>query len=868
MSIISTLTLRHLKENMKRTIVTILGIAASTALITAILVGIFSFFGFFGYINKLTDGNVHADFDDITWEDAKALKNDDRIEIAGITCSDPTITGVRMINDRENRFRVGNIFNGDNDIYRQLVISDYEGSLPESSQEVAVEEDFLKDNGLDLHVGDKITFELGNRYEIEPDGNIVYYGGSYRSEEKFEVLSTEECTITAILHGNRPTKDFDMLRGFDFGTPVRSNDKGQPYLHCRITLRNPNYTSAVQIKQIAADHGLHINDMNTEFLISVFAIQGMGGAYTQMFGIMLIALLIVVVTSVVLIYNAFGMSLAEKIRYLGMLASVGATRAQKRASIYFEGLVLGIIGVPLGILAGIIGAAVTLDVLGKRVLEADIITGAEGLRGGIPILVTMPAILVIIAVSAITIFISALVPAIKASRIMPLDALRQTNTVKYKGSRLRVNPLIRKLFGYEGELAYKNIKRNGFKGTVIVFSMAISIIMFLTIDFFNNTFMKLNQYEIDIPFDIYVSCALDEKDRLKAELEALPEVTRAVPADHVAYAFRSNDEDDKDFVPVDKSFLNPDCLTADYKTLFDNVDAVLVVEVDDNDFDEFLKANGISPDDYHGKELKGVILDSYLHTENGKPVFTDRIVGQKLFYEDSEGNPPAVEIAAIVPYAKDNYICNMVPKNTIDVYVPASMYFEKAQEHLNRDALSYNYGLFTVGNTEGLRDRISDLTTYGEYHNCVVSDISQARDAMDAVSLMLTTAMYGFTILLTLIAIANIVNTISTAIQLRRQEFAMFRSVGMEEKGIKKMLLLETALYGLRALIIGMPISALISYLMFGVIESKVFAFELNYPMYLIVLLGVFAIIGLSMLLSAGRIKDDNIIEALKIDMA
>ena len=103
---------------------------------------------------------------------------------------------------------------------------------------------------------------------------------------------------------------------------------------------------------------------------------------------------------------------------------------------------------------------------------------------------------------------------------------------------------------------------------------------------------------------------------------------------------------------------------------------------------------------------------------------------------------------------------------------------------------------------------------------------------------------------------------------MRRQEFAMFRSVGMEEKGIKKMLLLETVLYGVRAIIIGMPVSALISYLMFGVIESKVFAFELNYPMYFIVLIGVFAIIGLSMLLSAGRIKDDNIIEALKIDMA
>ena len=537
MNIISKLTIRHLLENKKRTIVTILGIMASTALITAILVGIFSFFRFFGTINRLTDGDVHAVYDKLAWEDITALKNDSRIKYAGAVRTDPTITGVRMLTDKEMRFRVGNIFTGSADIYRQLVVSEYEGKLPETSNEVAVEEAFLKDNGLDLHVGDSITFELGNRYEIEPDGTLVYYGGSYRSEEQFQVLSTETCTITAILHGNRPTGDFDILRGMDFGTPVGADDEGNPYLDCRITLKKADSTSAVQIRQIAEDHGLHIGDLNTEFLISVFATKGMGGSYIQLFTLMGIALLIVVATSVVLIYNAFGMSLTEKIKYLGMLASVGATKAQKRSSIYFEGLVLGAIGIPLGILAGIAGAAVTLDVLGRKMLESDMIGGAEGLRGSVPVIVNPYVVLAIVIISAITIFISALVPATKASKTMPLDALRQTNVFKMKARKLKVNPLVRKIFGYEGELAYKNIKRNGFKGTVIVFSMAISIIMFLTIDFFDNTFMKLNQYEIDLPCNIYVSCALDEKDRLKEELEALPEVEKAVSADYVTFLF-------------------------------------------------------------------------------------------------------------------------------------------------------------------------------------------------------------------------------------------------------------------------------------------------------------------------------------------
>ena len=396
--------------------------------------------------------------------------------------------------------------------------------------------------------------------------------------------------------------------------------------------------------------------------------------------------------------------------------------------------------------------------------------------------------------------------------------------------------------------------------------MAISIIMFLTIDFFDNTFVKLNQYEIDLPFNIYVSCSLDEKDKLKEELEALPEVEGVVSADYVSYLFKEQ-EDQPDFVPANTSFLNKECLTNDYKTLFDSLDGVMVILVEDADFDKLLKDNGISTDEYHGNELKGVILDSYLPQENGKPVFNEKMIGQKIFYDEPKGNPPVVEIGGIVKYDKNSYVCNLVQKNTVDVYVPVSKYYEKAQENIDRAALSYTFGVFTENDTAALAEKISDITTYGGYSNCVVHNLSSARDAMDTVSLILNTAMYGFTILLTLIAIANIVNTISTAVHMRRQEFAMFRSVGMEEKGIRKMLLLETILYGIRALIIGIPVSILLSFLMFNTIENRVFAFELNYPMYLVMVIAVFVIIGLSMLLSAGKIKDDSIIEALKCDV-
>ena len=109
-------------------------------------------------------------------------------------------------------------------------------------------------------------------------------------------------------------------------------------------LKNCDHTALKQIKHIIADHEIQKYDLNTEYLLSCFAFEGSGGSYRSFFVMMAVALAIVIATSVILIFNSIGMSLTERMRYLGMLASVGATGKQKRFSVYFEGFTLGIIG--------------------------------------------------------------------------------------------------------------------------------------------------------------------------------------------------------------------------------------------------------------------------------------------------------------------------------------------------------------------------------------------------------------------------------------------------------------------------------------------------------------------------------------------
>lgn len=857
MNIISKLTVRHLLGNRKRTVVTVLGIATSTALISAIILGVFSFFKFFGYLAIQTDGNVHAEINEVSYEQFMSLKEDERIATAGVRDVDADKSGIRLPNDKEDRFRIGNIEFVDEDYMSMTVVTDYDGVLPKDSSQIAVEEQFLIDNGLeDLKLGDSLTFEQGYRYIDDELEGFYYLGGNYRSDEKFKAMSTETCTVTAILHGNKPTGGWDIIRGMDEGF-FPDKDNSQVF----IRLKKCDHTAIKQIKSIVADHGIEKYGINSEYLLSVFAFEGSAGTYKQFFVIMAIALVIVIVTSVILIFNSIGMSLTERMRYLGMLASVGATARQKRFSIYYEGLILGLIGIPLGLLLGYIGTKITLILLGSKILEADMIVAAMGMRGGIPISCDFKVLAAIVILSAVTILISTFVPAIKAAGIMPIDALRQSSVVKVRSKKLRVNPLIRKIFGYEGELAYKNIKRNGVKGTVITVTISVSVILFLVINYFCQSVTRANQFELDLPYQLVASCSVDQSDMLREAISGMEGVTDVYSACMIDFPFKKSP--DSKVVLANKDITDPKFLLPGFSDL--EISDFMVLVIDDEDFNQILAENGLEKGDYYKDTLRGVILNDFFHEKKPSEIFNNDMLGQVLHYDEKEGFPPAIEVGAFTKYNKSNKIYDLVPKGYIAIFVPSSMYYDKACKVLPGDRLTKDLGVETSRHRETY-DSIYKLFEGGDYRNYYCSDLTDTIQIMDTVTLMLKTAMYGFTILLTLIAIANIVNTISTGVLLRRKEFAMYKSVGLAAGGFKKMIKLEVLLYGIKALILGIPVSLFLSFMMYNAFTTKLYTFSPDWLMYLAVVAAVFGILGISMALSINKIKDDNIIEALKED--
>ena len=126
---------------------------------------------------------------------------------------------------------------------------------------------------------------------------------------------------------------------------------------------------------------------------------------------------------------------------------------------------------------------------------------------------------------------------------------------------------------------------------------------------------------------------------------------------------------------------------------------------------------------------------------------------------------------------------------------------------------------------------------------------------------------YGFIILISLIAAANVFNTISTNIMIRKREFAMLKSMGMGEKSMRRMMNYECLIYGIRSIFYGVILSVAISFAMnYVVMTGADVAFQHPWGGLCVAVLWVFAVVFATMLYSMSKIKKQNIIEELKKD--
>ena len=956
MSIIEKLTLRHLRMNKGRTVITALGICVSVAMITAVLVAVASYMNFNKEVKIFYNGNWHFSMWGIDSETLSRLKENELIETVGIendggTLDDFTESGFMgmeftSFQTTEGDTPISNSFYfGDEGYFEQKITCVYDGEIPKNKNEIAVEAEFIDRYNLDWKIGDTVTLAVGIRYQYKEeetayvlcsgkgsattneDDKIYYQGNYYDPDDRFLEYEESQFKIVGILHNNRPTvekaavlccydeavikdngdwyasvkdlsdEEYERLRmnslkalemfsgmsdeeilsasySYEYFEALKKGEiksdflrhdflRGAGGVSVSVTLADPNYKARFVIKEII--RSITDNDEQYEALISncfynnslleaCFAFDGESEFLSKVLPLVLGILVIITIASVVLIYNAFGMSLSEKTRYLGMLGSVGATKQQKKQSVYYEGMILGAIGIPLGLLLGILGITALMKSMGAAIQNAGIMIDPGDSAISMKTVVPPEVIVGVVIIGIVTVFVSSVLPAGKASKVTPIVALRQNEEIKVNPKTLKTPGLIRLIFGYEGELAHKNLKRNGKKANVITASIALSVALFLTVNYFCTIFAQVNNLDSAI-YQVTLQVSYADKADAEKILAEIDGIDNVITAYNECYNFGAYTE------RTGNILVNDDVVTPVYSKLWNEPISAFVNIINDGDFNALCDANGIDYNEYYQGGFKAVLMNNINHLKSGSKVFNENAVGKVLIKFSGDNSP--VEIGGLVDFDKKNYVCLLNPMGSISAFMPESVYFS-AEDNAKKTT---TLGIVTKEN-KAVCEKLTEISQQVDLDVFVINDIVEEHEEQNTMIYVLKVFTYGFIALITLITLANIVNTISTSITSRRREFAMYKSVGATQKGFYKMICLESLFYGLNALLLSLPVSILASFIMNKTVGDGKIPFELDYGIYIAVILTVFLIIGFSMLYSLSKLKNDSIVGTLNEDIS
>lgn len=856
MKIINKLTLRHLWANKKRTIITLFGIIISVAMVTAVFTSVESLMNTMGEITASYDGAWHAQYNELQSKDVQTLAKQKNVKVVALSMDLGEIN-TKPGNDG-SKCRT-DVLAGNQNLFAMHGMKPATGRLPVTTRELLVTKSFITRNDLKWKVGDTVTLPftpMATDEEHQPETAQRTYTicGILDSDNQLTGLYSAFCgmdeTVTDAMGTYIAQVQFSPLGS---STPKDIQSAAKALYGAQVVQSNDGTKFCA----------------HTDYLM--FCGVQMNSAMTgALYGFTATILLIIVFASVFMIYDSFAVSYQQRARYLGMLASVGATRIQKRGSVYFEGFILGCIGIPIGILCGIGGIAVTLRALSDSFMQTVAVSTGDSVR--LHAIVNWKILVGSVIISALTIFISAWIPAHRASKVTPIEALRQTNTVKVKKAKqLKTSRLRQKLFGFEDVLAVKNYKRNGKRSRTVVFALAVSVILFLSTANFTGMLTNAVHNEYDsMSFDVYESIFNTDGPLTAAQVEKINRAVSDVPGIQDIRICADNE------MTVDG--LN-DQVTAEYKTQLDDGN-INVLGLDSDTFAHLAKEAGIDPATCQDEKIPtGILINQVttsteekqrlvLHPMQNSQVgktYTGKMVGW-----DQEGNditaPYTVKVAGQLNKDAD---CLHTSFYRPTVVVPMHSYLAHYPAVLAKNN-TVNYARYYINaqDHDEVYDRVSDVLD--EVQNGISHsgyDAASQAQTMQALNVVVMTFGYGFITLITLISIMNIINTISSSMEERRREFAMIKSVGMTPGSFKKSVYLESIRYGVMALAWGLPVSLGLDVLMYKVLAGSFdYGYTFRWYYYLAAALAVFAVIGIALLYALDKIKKDNIIETLKRD--
>ena len=886
MKVLNELSIKDLKLNKKRSIVIIIGIILSTALICGVAGLVTSFQKTFVETSKRNSGNYHTIFYDVPKDELKYIEENRGVENYYLSeeLGFSYIPNAKVTTDEEKPYV--NVISMDDNFLKNMAIDIKEGRLPENDSELAISTRINEKYKTNFKVGDTITLNVGE-LQLE-DGTKLNKHNSYLNNtgeneeiQQEEIINSKVKTYKIVGIIERPETCIEPMEAPWF-TVLTKMQKIENKANIAVLYKNPyDY-----VKNTENINKMEKNGNNTE---PQYAFGGLRNKYKSykydikinsellayeganlsdetlklIYGLGAFIMAIVLVSSVFVIRNGFAISITERLKQYGMLSSIGTTKKQIKKSVYFEGFILGIIGILLGILSGILAIYILVQVV-NHILK-DFVTNSSLLTYSI----SWSAIIVSIVVATITIWFSCKKSAKKASKVTPIEAIRSSEDVKLKAKKIKCPKIITKIFKTGGEIAYKNLKRSKKKYRTTVISIIVSVVIFISISSFIEYGFKMSSaYYTEIDYDYVVYCnnnvsSEDKEEYLKekekntkilADISNLADIDEYSINKYISLEMPMDDKHKAELTEYGKYIKEHYLANVE-------IDTVNVVSLSKDEYNRYLKKIGGNYDSYKDG---AILVDNNINTvEDGKKA-------QGSMYNWKKGDTIQGKIN------NKDYSIKIINKTEETVKGINNLYNTEATLIVSDEWLEKNIGDYETismyAKTKDADKLDEEIEQYKQEKNIEDSEIrifniQENARAQNAVVLVISIFLYGFIGVITLIGITNIFNTITTNMNLRKKEFAMLKSIGMTKKEFNRMIRLESILYGVKSLIIGIPIGILLSYGMYNVFKDNM-QMSYNLPLKAIIISIIFVsiIIGIIMKYSMSKINKQNIIETIRND--
>ena len=844
MSILNRLTIKNLRLNKKRTIVTIIGIILSTAL----MVGIGLLFSSFQDL-MIRDTIGYSGKYEAKYNDVDLIKLND-IKNKNFTYFYEKPIGFSKIESSNEYKPYMYITSVNREYFDELKL--IEGDIPKNENEIVISNHVITNGGLDYKVGDIVTFTYGSR---NIDGNITLANSELVDGEFLTNEGTHTYKIVGIV--DRSNFESYSASGYTAFTVDVNSDNGNVNLY---VMFNKNKNIIKQSEELAKELNYNGDINYNSTLLALYGESTYGNVMSSMGGMMIIMLSLVSIGCIIVIYNSFAISVMERKKEFGLLSSIGATKKQIKKSVFYEALVVGVIGIVFGILGAYIGIGTVILIINNLIsdmLEYKLYLVTNYL------FIIIPVIFMIIVIG-----VSAFIPSRRASKVSPIEAIRQNDDIKINKKKIRTSKLVLKLFGIEGEIALKNIKRNKKKYRVTIVSLFISIVLFISFSsYMNYTLNTASSVMGEVPYDYQISYFGDDNN--KEALDKINEIVKSSDVkEYVSYSvgnlsiigdYTYSDE----YLDFYKSAYGDDGIKALNNLKYQSI---YILVLDDNSYNKYKKLIGLDKDSaILLNRFKGVSYGNNKRVNYDIPVINSGDINIKICnFDDND------EDVDTTKYCNKNIDNIFVTNKSFDLIEEFS-YMDDFKLIVNKklyDSISDGGADFTQFNIiSDNTNNIDKLTKeLDKYNNVNYINIKESMKQTNNLILVVKILMYGFISLVTLIGVTSVFNTISTSMALRKREFAILRSIGLTRGGFNKMLFFESLFFGMKSLIFALPVSIGVTILIHYSLSDMMSISTIIIPWKAIIIsiVSVFIIVLLTMMYSSSKIKKHNIIEQIR----